>query len=195
MRKETVKLVIASALLGGMLGAAMPRMIELYSAKIESNKEHSCSADFVPVRPKLEVVTDKIQSFKIGRKEASDIAVAAIGASDKYQLDVELVIAVMGAESSFQWKAVSKKKAHGLMQVKPKWWKNVAPHDMTTKVGNVYAGAYVLAYYRDRLGSIDEAVKAYNVGITDYMKGANTEAADRYYDRVASVNKKFNEMD
>lgn len=195
MNKVQVKLLVGVALLGGLMAMSVPRMVEIYQEKKLKDSITSCPAVFVPVRDLVGVVTERIVSRNVDKNEARKLAVAAIGAANKYDLDVGLVVSVMEVESSFKWKAVSKKNAHGLMQVKPKWWKNATPHDMTTKTGNVYAGAYILAYYRDRLGSIDEAVKAYNVGITDYMKGANTEAADRYYDRVASVNKKFNEMD
>lgn len=100
----------------------------------------------------------------------------------------EDIIAIVGIESSFRPHVKSKLKtdpAVGLMQVRPGVWK--IPHEeLSTIEGQIKHGAGILAHYYDKVGKVEGAVMAYNVGITAYRKGkTNKRYLNKYKTEVA----------
>jgi soluble lytic murein transglycosylase-like protein len=92
-----------------------------------------------------------------------------------YDLEVELVLAVIKTESAFRDSAVSNKGALGLMQVQPltgmamaeeldlQWRDKDSLLDSRT---NIMLGCYYLKKLLDRYGRLDQALLAYNAGPT-----------------------------
>lgn len=86
-------------------------------------------------------------------------------AARSYQVDRELIIAVIWHESGFDPKAVSIKGAMGLMQLIPETAQRFAVQDPFDPVQNINAGTrylrYLLELYR---GEVELALAAYNAG-------------------------------
>ncbi len=107
----------------------------------------------------LEVMTQ--YNPKLTKDEQRAILDAILTSAEVYQLDPLLIAAVIAAESSFRVKARSSCGAIGLMQIMPiHGWRA----DLTTIEGNIDTGAWYLALNRDRFGSDELAVAAYNAG-------------------------------
>ncbi len=104
-------------------------------------------------------------------------------------IDPALLMAVIRVESSFNPYAVSPAGAVGLTQVMPhtaKW--------VSSKLGisgklddpsdNIRIGSSYLRYLIDKYKSVEEALKAYNIGPKAYESGMRKEAAERYLRKV-----------
>jgi hypothetical protein len=98
---------------------------------------------------------------------------------DKFPCETD-VLAIIAIESSFQEKAISSAKAKGYMQI------------LYTKTHtveeNIKAGVWLLKDYHRRLGSIEAAVQAYNVGLGNYRKGMRNR---KYYDKYVKAKLKL----
>jgi hypothetical protein len=90
---------------------------------------------------------------------------------DKFPCETD-VLAIIAIESSFQEKATSSANAKGYMQIL-----YVKTH---TVEENIKAGVWLLKDYHRRLGSVEAAVQAYNVGLGNYRKGMRNK---KYYDK------------
>ena len=96
--------------------------------------------------------------------------------SEKYNLEPELVAAIIQVESSWYPKAESEAGACGLMQVIPKW--NPKPDgslytcdELKDPVTNIEAGTRALRWWMDRAeGHRQLALCAYNAGYTCFKK-------------------------
>lgn len=93
----------------------------------------------------------------------------------RYKLDYRLVLALMKIESNFKHKAVSKKGARGLLQIKPSLARYVADGvgitwqgDMTLDEPdkNIKIGVHVFSKLINDFKSIQMALHAYHVGPT-----------------------------
>ena len=138
------------------------------------------SVEAVPVPPELE-------------KSKPTIKEVVSAASDKHQIDPDLITSVIHAESAFNPKAVSPKGAQGLMQLMPGTATSLGVADAFDPQANVDAGT---KYLRDLLlrynGDIAKALAAYNAGplrVQQYH-GVPPYRETRAY--VAQIIKEFN---
>lgn len=106
-------------------------------------------------------------------EEKRQIAEAILDASELYDVDVALLLAVIKVESSFNYKAVSRVGARGLMQVMPNTgWamskeislKDFDDSQLFDKRKNILLGTYYLKKMLNRYGDLDLALIAYNIG-------------------------------
>jgi len=84
--------------------------------------------------------------------------------AEKYEIDAQLVKAVIAVESCFNNKALSKVGAQGLMQLMPdtaKWLKVQDPHDPAQ---NVRGGVKYLAVLQKEFDRLELVLAAYNAG-------------------------------
>lgn len=87
------------------------------------------------------------------------------------------ILAIVGIESSFDPSAKSALRtdpAVGLMQVRPGVW-NIKPGDLATVEQQIKHGAQILSHYYKKLGNKEDAVMAYNIGITSFNRGRRNE--------------------
>lgn len=94
--------------------------------------------------------------------------------SEKFNVEKELILAIIKSESNFRQDAESKAGAIGLMQVMPETFEWLQTHKLVTlmDVGhlkdpktNVKYGTYLLSILKKRYNTIVEVVCAYNAGI------------------------------
>jgi soluble lytic murein transglycosylase-like protein len=108
-----------------------------------------------------------------------------------YDLEVELVLAVIKTESAFHDSAVSDKGALGLMQVLPRTGMAMAEEldldwsgksSLIDRRTNIMLGCYYLKKMLDRYGRLDLALLAYNAGPSklDEMLQANPALKGTY---------------
>src|SRR5262249_45210035 len=86
-------------------------------------------------------------------------------AAAKYEVDADLVFSVVAAESNFNPKAVSRRNAHGLMQLLPETARRMGVRDIYDPAQNIEG---VTRYLRDLLklydGDLALTLAAYNAG-------------------------------
>lgn len=85
-------------------------------------------------------------------------------AEEIFGLDAGLILAVIRAESAFDSIAVSPAGAQGAMQVMPHTQEELGLIDPFDPRANVYAGTQYLMELRQRFGSVELALAAYNAG-------------------------------
>lgn len=172
-----------NAVATGALAAATA----LFPSKMEQpvNKSRSDSglvqaADHLKKRPvatQSEALMQQILSKykRVDPQLAKRIADLAIKYADPVFPTARDILAITGIESSFRPDAVSGLKrdpARGLMQVRPGVW-GMSPSDLATVEQQLKHGSTILADYFRQLKNVDDAVHAYNVGITNFRKQKN----------------------
>ena len=151
--------------------------IDVPTAEIDSITE---SQEPAPVAPELQ-------------KKPADLKDVVAAASDKHQIDADLITSVIHAESSFNPKARSPKGAQGLMQLMPQTASQLGVGNAFDPGANVEGGT---KYLRDLLvqynGDMVKALAAYNAGplrVQQY-NGVPPYRETRTY--VAKIVKEFN---
>ena len=117
--------------------------------------------------------------------------------SNRFNLDISLVISVIRVESSFDKNATSNKGAKGLMQLTDSTAKfvskmlNVNFYDVYDIDTNILFGSRYIRYLLDRFGDEDLAIIAYNAGEGNLAKWLND---CKNYDKIQFINNvPFNE--
>lgn len=105
-------------------------------------------------------------------------------AADAHSVPTNILISVISVESEFQLDVTSTAGAIGPAQVIPSTWKKALGYRIEDPIQNIYAGAYILSNYKNTCGNWDCAIKAYNVGITNYLAGKQKSAQTRYSGKV-----------
>lgn len=129
--------------------------------------------------------------FWLAAELPPDIPPACVArAAAHYSVPAELMVAVGRQEGGKVGKVYH--RSHGdyysWSQISDKWLPVFAPWGYTASVltnnacANVYAEAYVLAYYKVREGSWPRAIARYNVGALDTPE--RVEAGTRYARKV-----------
>ena len=107
--------------------------------------------------------------------------------SAEYNLDKELVYAIIKTESSFKTEAVSGKGAIGLMQIMEPTADWIVEHshieaerwEYSEPDVNIHMGCWYLNYLIDHFGNEDLALAAYNAGmgnVADWLENENYSA-------------------
>ncbi len=111
--------------------------------------------------------------MRLSAAERRSVAETLIAECQRYDLDRDLVLAVIRIESGFNSFARSHMGAIGLMQVIPRTGESVArdlglrwdgPETLLDPVANVKIGTAYLAWLYGRYGEMDRALAAYNWG-------------------------------
>lgn len=112
----------------------------------------------------------------------------------------EVVVAIAVVESRWNPQAVSKMNwngsyDYGLMQLNSnyleyfvdKYWDSEEEFDPFNGEHSLRVAARHLEWLLSRTGNVDDAIKAYNVGLTSVRTGRRQTVAERYFNRVMEV--------
>ena len=137
----------------------------------------------------------EISARKASLDEKRELAETIYEACELYDLDVQLVLAVIQVESSFNRNAISNKGAKGLMQVMPlTGWamseelqlQGFSTEKLFDSRTNVMLGTYYLKKLLDRYDNLEHALLAYNAGPTllDTVLAADGSLPPDYVQKV-----------
>lgn len=116
--------------------------------------------------------------------------------SERYDLDPYLVLAIIKVESNFKPKAVSPKKARGLMQISEKTGRwgaeklqltDYVSEELFDPEINIYIGCWYLSVLYEEFGDTDLVLAAYNGGsgnVTQWLKDSSLSATGKSLDRI-----------
>lgn len=145
-----------------------------------------------------------VSSRSLTIEERTSIASSVVDAAEEFDLEANLILAVIRQESNFNRKAISIKNAKGLMQVMDATadevndWLNMKHYVWQRPKYNIRVGSAYLARMMFRFDDrIEMAVRAYNAGPT-YVENINAgiwknypEETIEYLERVKEHRKKF----
>ncbi len=141
-------------------------------------------------------VLNEFMASNISDDELSQSITNAIAeASEKYDIDPNLIKAVIRQESNFDPYAVSSAGAQGLMQLMPLTAQSLGVTDAMDVEQNVDAGAHYLDDLLERYDGNEElALAAYNAGpstVDKYNGVPPYEETENYVDSVLSYKQKY----
>ena len=118
------------------------------------------------------------QNPSLDTDDALVIAAAIVDACEQYDLDIDIVCAILQTESGFRPAVVGSinRQDRGIGQINLKYWQRHlteaglirSADDLMQPHYNIRAAAYILRHYLDRHGDIEKAIIAYN-GREDYL--------------------------
>ena len=121
------------------------------------------------------------QAFGVRRSDAGDFASWILEASERQELEPELIASLVHTESTFRKHARSHRGAVGPAQVKPTVWSAFCgTSNLLDPAENIYCGAQVLSFLRDECGGELCALQAYNTG----KVGVRQNVARRYVAKI-----------
>ena len=108
--------------------------------------------------------------------------------ADKYNIDNELIRAMIQVESGWQVDAVSNKGAQGLMQLMPKTAAMLGVDDPFDPVQNIEGGVRYISDLTDKYrGDIEKALAAYNAGPARVDSGNIPDVSKRYIRNIMAL--------
>jgi len=174
MQRRLASILVSLSLFG--LSCEIPTTRALPSVAAAGPAPANKTAEVAAADPMLAVVIDRFSSQRgigLTAPEIVRLAHAIIDASNEYDIDPSLVLAVIHVESRYNAFAVSSVGAMGLMQILPSTGQELAarhgidwtgPQTLFDPVANVRLGVAYLKQLNDRYGSTSMALAAYNWG-------------------------------
>lgn len=114
--------------------------------------------------------------------------------ADKYNIDNELIRAIIQVESGWNTGAVSNKGAQGLMQLMPKTAAMLGVNNPFDSAQNIEGGARYISDLTDKYrGDVEKALAAYNAGPARVDSGNIPAVSSRYVKNVMAIYHKLRE--
>ncbi|MBQ6908677.1 MAG: lytic transglycosylase domain-containing protein [Synergistaceae bacterium] len=114
--------------------------------------------------------------------------------ADKYNIDNELIRAIIQVESGWNTGAVSNKGAQGLMQLMPKTAEMLGVNNPFDPAQNIEGGARYISDLTDKYrGDVEKALAAYNAGPARVDSGNIPAVSSRYVKNVMAIYHKLRE--
>ena len=131
-------------------------------------------------------------SGKTSYTELQDVIDAC---AEKYNVDNELIRAMIQVESGWNTEAVSNKGAQGLMQLMPRTAAMLGVADPFDPAQNIEGGVRYISDLTDKYrGDIEKALAAYNAGPARVDSGNIPEVSKRYVKNIMSIYRRLREM-
>lgn len=185
-----LKLCVASSILSLFLGMFWGKC----TTEEKFRQDIPSYVIYVPkeTKEKVKLRNTIMETYHLDVTKADWLADNINVASNLYQVPTDIMLSLVAVESEFDENAISSSDAVGFTQVVPSVWEDEIPYDVYNPADNILAGAYVLNQYYLKCGSWNDALKAYNIGISDHKKGKNKSAAKRYVNKIKEELKKIN---
>jgi soluble lytic murein transglycosylase-like protein len=172
MQGGAVAIVVAAFFAGVRLA---PPIAEAASVETAADTELPTPVirNVAPVDPRQRALASHLaKRYRLAMEPTEHLVEVAHNAARQVGLDPLLLLAVMAIESGFNPIAESVMGAKGLMQVIPKFHKQVvARHGgeqaMLDPDVNIMIGAHILRDYIDRTGNIEAGLQFYNGSLRD----------------------------
>lgn len=176
------------------------------TSSIETNRNRQSGNEVSIETLETAEIAKAISSWQssLDGKSIFSFAITIQKESKQYNLDWELVLAIIKVESEFDIRAVSCKGAIGLMQVMPgtaKWvsgklgLKYRGPGSLCDPDYNIKLGIHYLSMMYQKYGNLEEALVAYNrgpTGLARYVHRGNDLSAG-YLEKVMRYYKELKE--
>lgn len=115
--------------------------------------------------------------------------------AEKYNVDQELIRAMIQVESGWTTDAVSNKGAQGLMQLMPRTAAMLGVDDPFDPAQNIEGGTRYISDLTDKYrGDIEKALAAYNAGPARVDSGNIPEVSKRYVRNIMSIYRRLREV-
>lgn len=129
-------------------------------------------------------------------RSLDDLRKLAAHRAEAYNIDEELIRAVIQVESGWNPRAVSSKGALGLMQLMPGTANMLGVDDPFDPEQNIEGGVKYLSDLTDKYnGDVEKALAAYNAGPGRIDSGRTPAAAERYVRNVMALYRRYREED
>jgi soluble lytic murein transglycosylase-like protein len=126
-----------------------------------------------------------VQALDVRPETAIEFAAWILEASARHKVEPELIASLIVTESHFRTDVQSHVGAVGPAQVRPEYWAKFCGTDLHDPEQNVYCGAQVYAYYKDRCGTDRCALAAYNTGLNSTQESAGRRYVAKVGDHLA----------
>ena len=137
----------------------------------------------------------KTKSKITGKTSYSELQDIIDECAEKYNVDNELIRAMIQVESGWDTQAVSNKGAQGLMQLMPRTAAMLGVNDAFDPEQNIEGGVRYISDLTDKYrGDIEKALAAYNAGPARVDSGNIPEVSRRYVKNIMSIYRKLREM-
>ena len=131
------------------------------------------------------------RAFGVRRSDASEFADWILEASERQDLDPELLASLVQTESTFRRHARGQRGAVGPAQVMPRIWSQFCgTSNLLDPAENIYCGAQVLSHLKDECGDELCALQAYNAGrvaLRAHIARHYVAKIDRARDRLRNI--------
>ena len=151
---------------------------------------------FVDVLNDVEKIKNKSRSKNIsGKTSYSELKSFIDECAEKYNIDNELIRAMIQVESGWNTEAVSNKGAQGLMQLMPRTAAMLGVDDPFDAEQNIEGGVRYISDLTDKYrGDIEKALAAYNAGPARVDSGNIPDVSKRYVKNIMAIYRKLREM-
>lgn len=172
--------------MGGMGSSNMLNMLLMYQLFSNMKKDETTGNDsttgtsgteWLPSGNVSESVAQRAERFMPTIKECAA----------KYNVDENIIMAVIQTESGYNPNAVSRVGAQGLMQLMPGTARGLGVNNSFDPVQNIDGGTRYIRQMLDKFGDLRLALAAYNTGPGNVSKHGITNASDvEQYSRIPS---------
>lgn len=131
-----------------------------------------------------------------GQRSVADLRKYTARSAEKYNIDEELIRAVIQVESGWKPDAVSVKGARGLMQLMPRTATMLGVGDAFDPEQNIEGGVKYLSQLTDKYeGDVEKALAAYNAGPSRVDSGGGVDLPEtaRYVRNVMALYHRYRE--
>ncbi len=187
-----------------MIGPDFTNISRVLSRIDEINRQFNMyQQDTAPVKSRFVDVLDEVQNGKkrvrvkniSGKTSYTELQSVIDECAEKYNIDNELIRAMIQVESGWNTDAVSNKGAQGLMQLMPRTAAMLGVKNPFDPEQNIEGGVRYISDLTDKYrGDIEKALAAYNAGPARVDSGDIPDVSKRYVKNIMAIYRKLREM-